>query len=269
MAICNTWRRKLFTTFTCRVALVMIWVVSSVVQLPVFIYYEEFPAVPPYTVRMCGTDWPSYNLQRGYFVIALFLLCYALPLLLILVCYMMITIRVWNRHAPGHSANSSGVIQKSKIKVVKMFAMVVTLFALSWLPQYVIRFVYYYSANLTHELVNTLSIYVIPALQWLGLSNSCINPLIYCLFNKKYRRGFKTVLRCRRLGNGLNRVLKHQSTLNKSMTADTISASALPDTSRRPTRLYSPAKFMSVEYSNGHMTVSFRKEDEDISTSGS
>ncbi|XP_069124062.1 neuropeptide SIFamide receptor-like [Argopecten irradians] len=262
MAICNTWRRKLFTTFTSRVALFMIWAVAAVVQLPVFIYHEEFVGDPPYTIKMCGTHWPTYDLQRGYFVIALFLFCYALPLVLILVCYMMITIRVWNRHVPGHSANSSGVIQKSKIKVVKMFAMVVTLFTLSWLPQYVIRFVFYYSPNLTRDddIVITLSKYVIPALQWLGLSNSCINPLIYCLFNKKYRRGFKTLLRCYRYGDASHQVLKHQSTIN---------GTALTDSTRRPTRMYSPAKFMSVEYSNGHMTVSFRKEDEDTSTSGS
>lgn len=36
-----------------------------------------------------------------------------------------------------------------------------------------------------------------PIAQWLGASNSCINPLLYAFFNKKYRRGFAAIIRSR------------------------------------------------------------------------
>lgn len=43
-----------------------------------------------------------------------------------------------------------------------------------------------------------------PIAQWLGSSNSCINPILYAFFNKKYRRGFAAIVRsrkcCGRLG---------------------------------------------------------------------
>lgn len=36
-----------------------------------------------------------------------------------------------------------------------------------------------------------------PIAQWLGSSNSCINPILYAFFNKKYRRGFAAIIRSR------------------------------------------------------------------------
>lgn len=38
---------------------------------------------------------------------------------------------------------------------------------------------------------------VTPIAQWLGSSNSCINPCLYAFFNKKYRRGFAAIIRSR------------------------------------------------------------------------
>lgn len=50
------------------------------------------------------------------------------------------------------------------------------------------------------ELIGTVT----PIAQWLGSSNSCINPILYAFFNKKYRRGFAAIIRskkcCGRLG---------------------------------------------------------------------
>lgn len=38
---------------------------------------------------------------------------------------------------------------------------------------------------------------VTPLAQWLGSSNSCINPCLYAFFNKKYRRGFAAIIHSR------------------------------------------------------------------------
>lgn len=38
---------------------------------------------------------------------------------------------------------------------------------------------------------------VTPMAQWLGSSNSCINPILYAFFNKKYRNGFLAIIKSR------------------------------------------------------------------------
>jgi hypothetical protein len=37
-----------------------------------------------------------------------------------------------------------------------------------------------------------------PIAQWLGSSNSCINPILYAFFNKKYRKGFVAIIRSKK-----------------------------------------------------------------------
>lgn len=80
------------------------------------------------------------------------------------------------------------------MKVIKMLLVVVILFALSWLPLYVIFTRVKFGPRPTEwedELIRTIT----PMAQWLGSSNSCINPILYAFFNKKYRSGFKVSLK--------------------------------------------------------------------------
>ena len=232
-----------------------------VIAIPIAVFYEEFDRDTGYQViPLCNQNWPNFDLQRSYFVVCLFLVCYSIPLTIIVICYMSITIRVWRRRAPG-IANNSGIIQKSKVKVIKMFAIVVSLFAFSWLPLYALFFKLYFSppAYGSPEFDIIFNI-MVPVFQWLGLSNSSINPLVYCKFSKKYRHGFKTLVKCQTHESVFKRNTTHIST-NETKFAP-IESSSSGNSSRRQFRLYSPAKFMCVQYANGHMTVTFRKDDE-------
>lgn len=79
---------------------------------------------------------------------------------------------------------------RSKMKVIKMLLLVVVLFAMSWLPLYAILTRVKFGpppSEWEWELIRTS----IPMAQCLGSSNSCINPILYAFFNKKYRTGFK------------------------------------------------------------------------------
>lgn len=87
--------------------------------------------------------------------------------------------------------------QKSKIKVVKMLVVVVILFVLSWLPLYVIFARIKLGGALESSEEEMIQI-ATPIAQWLGASNSCINPILYAFFNKKYRKGFAAIIRSRK-----------------------------------------------------------------------
>ncbi|CAD6994026.1 unnamed protein product [Ceratitis capitata] len=86
--------------------------------------------------------------------------------------------------------------QKSKVKVIKMLVAVVILFVLSWLPLYVIFARIKFGGELSQE-ESEILYKVTPFAQWLGSSNSCINPILYAFFNKKYRRGFAAIIQSR------------------------------------------------------------------------
>ncbi|KAF7386891.1 hypothetical protein HZH66_011343 [Vespula vulgaris] len=123
-------------------------------------------------------------------------LCYVLPMILISLCYILIWIKVWRRHIPTDTkdAQMERIQQKSKVKVVKMLVVVVILFVLSWLPLYVIFAVIKLGGDVAEQEDEILPI-ATPIAQWLGASNSCINPILYAFFNKKYRRGFVAILK--------------------------------------------------------------------------
>lgn len=78
-----------------------------------------------------------------------------------------------------------------------MLVAVVILFVLSWLPLYVIFARIKLGGEITAWEEETL-IFFTPIAQWLGASNSCINPILYAFFNNKYRRGFTAILKSRR-----------------------------------------------------------------------
>lgn len=87
------------------------------------------------------------------------------------------------------------IARKSRIKVIKMMATVCVLFGLSWLPLYttfsIIRTADFSKMDYAEvKIIQTM----VPICQWLGASNSCVNPIIYAFYNQKFRAGFKAIL---------------------------------------------------------------------------
>lgn len=85
------------------------------------------------------------------------------------------------------------MLHRSKMKAVKMLLVVVVSFALSWMPLYAmvsrLRF-----GPPTSDLEDNLLAVLLPFAQWLGTSNSCVNPIFYAYFNRKFRAGFTAIL---------------------------------------------------------------------------
>lgn len=73
-----------------------------------------------------------------------------------------------------------------------MLIVVFVTFALSWLPLYVVglRLLFGLQGMSVAE-KNILKKYILPVAQWLGASNSCVNPFIYCYFSYSFRRAIR------------------------------------------------------------------------------
>ena len=88
---------------------------------------------------------------------------------------------------------NQALLNRSKVKAVKMLLVVVVSFALSWMPLYAmisrVRF-----GPPTTKLEDELLGALLPFAQWLGTSNSCVNPIFYAYFNNKFRESSMKIL---------------------------------------------------------------------------
>ncbi|CAH1381164.1 unnamed protein product [Tenebrio molitor] len=183
-----------------RIMIVLIWFIALTTTIPWAIFFDlvgVFTDAPD--VELCIEVWPDSMNGALYFLIGNLIFCYILPMILITMCYVLIWIKVWRRNIPTDTkdAQMERMQQKSKVKVVKMLVAVVILFVVSWLPLYVIFARIKLGGVVEGWEEEALSI-AAPIAQWLGASNSCINPVLYAFFNKKFRRGFVAIIKSRK-----------------------------------------------------------------------
>ncbi|XP_035671297.1 neuropeptide FF receptor 1-like [Branchiostoma floridae] len=113
-----------------------------------------------------------------------------------IICFMYVKIskKLWPDQGseggtPRSSARRAGTADRDSrmIWIVKMLLIVVTLFAVSWLPLHVVTIVGDFG-DLSSWHGTVLYDYIYPVAHWLAYLNSCMNPIVYGYFNKNFRR---------------------------------------------------------------------------------
>lgn len=220
LAICYPMKCQI-TTRRARVIIMFIWIVALLIPLPWAMYFDLLPISEEYPdLEMCFENWNDPDSEKLYFLIGNLGFFYLLPLLIISYCYVQIWFTVWTRNIPGETKHEQMdmMMAKSKIKVVKMLVVVVVVFMLSWLPLYtIITFMKFAGQGLEEggageELISLM----VPIAQWLGSSNSCINPILYAFFNNKFRRGFIAIVRSKQCCGTLRYDLKPKTSTFRS-----------------------------------------------------
>lgn len=195
-----------------RRVIIVIWLFSFLIAFPWALYFTLHPINERFPdMNLCLESWPDEGLEIAYFVIANLCLCYLIPLVVVTACYLAIWLKVWKRSIPGHGEMGTSktgknlnlqmelVMQRSKLKVAKMMIVVVVIFVLSWLPLYcVFARVKLGGPMEMGSFEEKLFMTMAPIAQWLGAANSCINPVLYAFFNKKYRKGFAAIIRSKK-----------------------------------------------------------------------
>ncbi|XP_036918690.1 5-hydroxytryptamine receptor 1A [Sturnira hondurensis] len=77
-------------------------------------------------------------------------------------------------------------------KTVKTLGIIMGTFILCWLPFFIVALVLPFCENSCH--MPTLLGAII---NWLGYSNSLLNPVIYAYFNKDFQNAFKKIIKCK------------------------------------------------------------------------
>lgn len=171
----------------------VVWLVSFVVMLPLlFVMVLEKENGSYY----CLENWApplDQTSSPAIFTLAVFIILYAVPLILITLLYACVVYTVWFRQIPGNTNRSMKKLQlKVRKNVVKMLITVVVVFAIFWLPMHVIQMMSY----LSNASPCGPPMYVYVASFLLAHSTGAINFLIYVMFSEDYKQGFKGLFRC-------------------------------------------------------------------------
>jgi len=139
LAICHGLRCHV-SGKTARIIIVLIWSFATAIMSPWAVFYRQRPhedlQVPTgnasdvtaqptttasgsgaeYVQYICAQNWPTERMERNYFLAAIFVTCYTIPLVVISVCYALIARRVCNRGALGlRDGGGQTVVQRSKV----------------------------------------------------------------------------------------------------------------------------------------------------------
>ncbi|XP_063149114.1 galanin receptor type 2 [Candoia aspera] len=176
--------RELRTPRNALTAICLIWGLSFIFSGPYVSYYKEFQIA---NVTVCHPIWEVS--QRKIMDLCTFVFSYVIPVLILSLTYLRTIRYLWTSVDPMKVMSDS---KKSKRKVTRMIIIVAVLFCLCWLPHHLVILCFwfgYFPFNNVTYVLRVLS-------HLISYANSCVNPIVYALVSKHFRKGFKKIFSC-------------------------------------------------------------------------
>nr|ALM88331.1 neuropeptide receptor A35 [Chilo suppressalis] len=152
------------------------------------------------TIEFCTEKWPD-SIRKELFGTFSFILVYAVPGSIVVVSYSLMGRRLCSVLPPFDqtegSANSQQRIRlvRERKRVAWILLLLAVLFALCWLPYNILLLL----VDVNAVKVDSVSS-VLPYTLLLGHANSAINPIVYCLMTRNFRRSLRKLV-CHDPGN--------------------------------------------------------------------
>ncbi|KAF7705609.1 hypothetical protein HF521_020895 [Silurus meridionalis] len=196
LAICYPLHaRELRTPHNTLASIGVVWTLSLVFSSPYFSYYQQMDLNG---TTVCVPAWGIQN--RKAMDICTFVFGYLIPVLVLGLTYARTIRYLWTSVDLVQEVCDSRL---AKRRVTKMIVIVAVLFCLCWLPHHLIIMCMWFG----HFPLNHAT-YVLRILSHLvAYTNSCLNPIVYALVSKHFRKGFRKVFGCvaqKRLANKVN-----------------------------------------------------------------
>ncbi|XP_070537756.1 histamine H2 receptor-like [Ptychodera flava] len=171
-------------------AIAAVWCISVLVSfLPIHMGWNapNFKVQNYNDPRHCElTVNPIYSFLDG-------ILLFYLPLIVMTCVYVRILLIAKNqaRKINLHSGNKPFV---NEHKATKILALVMGAFIICWVP--------YFTLFTFEPVCNcTIPVTMYQIVLWMGYINSTVNPILYGVFNREFRKAFKILLCCQRCRN--------------------------------------------------------------------
>ncbi|EDO42977.1 predicted protein, partial [Nematostella vectensis] len=168
----------------------LIWLLSILFMSP---YLYKFRAIKMADGNFyCMVDWSPADTvvaSQIYFIV-IFVFLYTLPLLMIGTLYFRIGLKLWYRKIPGNiTKNSTRAAEHAKWKVIKMLIIVVTVFAISWVPAHSMHVLIYFDTQRYLGLPMWFKLMCF----WVCHANSAVSPCIFVSLSEKFRHSFLSI----------------------------------------------------------------------------
>nr|NP_995639.1 adipokinetic hormone receptor, isoform C [Drosophila melanogaster]AAS64647.1 adipokinetic hormone receptor, isoform C [Drosophila melanogaster] len=175
-----------------RIMLACAWLGSVVCSIPqAFLFHlEEHPAVTGYFQCVIFNSFRS-DFDEKLYQAASMCSMYAFPLIMFIYCYGAIYLEIYRKSqrvlkdviAERFRRSNDDVLSRAKKRTLKMTITIVIVFIICWTPYYTISMWYWldkHSAGKINPLLRK-------ALFIFASTNSCMNPLVYGLYNIRGR----------------------------------------------------------------------------------
>ncbi|XP_041742967.1 relaxin-3 receptor 1-like [Coregonus clupeaformis] len=180
-------RRRSPRCCSARFMSIVIWVAAISAALPHAVFSTTATVSNEELCLVKFPDTVDAQFWLGLYHSQKVLIGFLIPLGIISVCYLLLL-----RFITSKNVNTSSAKRRSK--VTKSVTIVVLSFFLCWLPnQALTAWGILIKLNFVHfsREYYTTQVYVFPVSVCLAHSNSCLNPILYCLMRREFRKALK------------------------------------------------------------------------------
>ena len=184
----------------------VIWVCSASYAVPHLI---SFGIQERDGIYYCSRFFPplSNTTSLQIYFITTFIFLYCAPLLILMVLYTLMSRTLWKRKIPGSVTEERfRSSEQEKRRVIIALISITVVFAVFWFPAHVMHYITYFRRmDVYTKIPREISL----LFYWIGHANSCVNPCLYVLLSRGYRRHVLQILQ--RLGYFCNFCGFHRS----------------------------------------------------------
>ncbi|KAK5647245.1 hypothetical protein RI129_002137 [Pyrocoelia pectoralis] len=189
-----------FNKKTTIIVIIVLWITSMVVFAPLLFVgvTNEDLLTDNLTLVFCQETWDNFYISQDIFGIVCYIVMFAVPGAIMLFAYSLMGKKLCSVRPPFDNEGSCSTQQSYKLvrerkRVAWILLLLALVFAFCWLP--------YNTINLMIDTRNVKSLDVInkmsmmkPYMLLLGHANSALNPVIYCVMSRNFRRSVKELI---------------------------------------------------------------------------
>ncbi|XP_074837344.1 relaxin-3 receptor 2 [Carettochelys insculpta] len=171
------------TTSLAKLITVVLWVIALGATVPTAMFATVTEVAG---VELCLLKFPT-NQWLGVYHLQKVLVAFVVPLAVILASYLLLL-----GFLQKYRVNANNPRRQSQI--ASSICLVVTSFFVCWFPNHMVTFwgvLVKFKALPWDQTFYFLQTYIFPLTTCLAHSNSCLNPVIYCLMRREFRRALK------------------------------------------------------------------------------